>query len=397
MPSSLQSLPDVSFVAPNLCDDMHGVTAAQASEYGYAACVSGTSAIETRGDDWLATNVPLWTGLGADVLITFDEGVGTDQHIYAVLTGPGVTAGTNTVAYTHYSLLAGIEDAYGLPLLGNASGANPIILPGATTTAPAVVISNPANNATVSGNVAVSGTASDPSGVTGVQVSVDGGTPMVASGTTTWSTSINTADLSNGPHTITATATNGSGATGSATITVTVSSGAATACPAPPAGDSELSGNVSVETNQTGWTGTYNATSKVTRVEPAGGSYDGSWALEVGPTSGASGTAGVNNTNPRWVTDSTAGQSYTGSVFVSPSDAGEKVSLLVRETTPSGTGVSYHTTTVTLGSSGKWQQITSAYTAQNSGDYIHYSVYASNFASSSQDFLADCLSLWAPN
>jgi hypothetical protein len=42
------------------------------------------------------------------------------------------------------------------------------------------------------------------------------------------------------------------------------------------------------------------------------------------------------------------------------------------------------------------QQITSTYTAKNSGDYIRYSVYASNFASSSQNFLADCLSLWSP-
>ena len=36
------------------------------------------------------------------------------------------------------------------------------------------------------------------------------------------------------------------------------------------------------------------------------------------------------------------------------------------------------------------------YTAQNSGDYIRYSVYASNFANFSQNFLADCLSLWGP-
>jgi hypothetical protein len=44
-----------------------------------------------------------------------------------------------------------------------------------------------------------------------------------------------------------------------------------------------------------------------------------------------------------------------------------------------------------------WHQITSSYTADDSGDSIRYFVYASNFASSSQDFLADCLSLWSPS
>ncbi len=148
-----------------------------------------------------------------------------------------------------------------------------------------------------------------------------------------------------------------------------------------------MSGNVSVETDQTGWTGSYNSASSVTRVEPAGGSYDGLWALQVARKSG-SGAAGVNNANPIWVTNTTAGQSYEGSVLVNPSVAGEKISLLVKETTPSGTVVSSHVTTITAASG--WQQITSTYTAQNSGDDIRYSMYASNLASTTQNFLADC-------
>jgi hypothetical protein len=122
--------------------------------------------------------------------------------------------------------------------------------------------------------------------------------------------------------------------------------------------------------------------------------------VQVAPKAGASGTAGVNNANPRWIpgspgTGTVAGVSYTGSAFVQPSVAGEQVTLLVRETTPSGSGVSYHLTTVTLPDTG-WHQITSTDTAQNTGDAIHYSLYASNFASSAQFFLADCLSLQAP-
>ena len=71
---------------------------------------------------------------------------------------------------------------------------------------------------------------------------------------------------------------------------------------------------------------------------------------------------------------------------------GETVSLLVRETTSAGSGIGYHTTTLTLPDTA-WHQISSAYTARNSGDVIRYSLYVSNFASSSQNLLADCLSL----
>ncbi len=168
-------------------------------------------------------------------------------------------------------------------------------------------------------------------------------------------------------------------------------------CPAAPGGSTELSGNVSLETTQAGWTGVYTSGSAVARMQPGGGSYDGSWALQIAPKAGTSGTAGVNNVNPIWVPgppgiSTTAGQTYTGSAVVQASVAGETVSLLVRETTPTGSGVSYHTTTVTLPDTA-WHQVSSAYTAKNTGDVIRYSLYVSNFASSSQYLLADCLSL----
>jgi hypothetical protein len=64
------------------------------------------------------------------VLITFDEccstALGPD---YAVETGAGVTPGTSSTSYSHYSVLAAIEDAYGLPLLGGAASANPLPWP----------------------------------------------------------------------------------------------------------------------------------------------------------------------------------------------------------------------------------------------------------------------------
>ncbi len=186
-------LPAVSFVTPNLCDDMHGLPATNSYATTYAPCTQSTNAIRTRGDSWLAKYVPQWTAAGADVLITFDEGSGTagccgapgGGQIYGVLTGPGVTGGANATPMNQYSILAGIEDAYGLPLLGNAATASPVILPGSTTAAnPVITITTPASNATVSGTLTVSGTAADAAGISQVQVSVDGGTPVTATGTT---------------------------------------------------------------------------------------------------------------------------------------------------------------------------------------------------------------------
>jgi hypothetical protein len=331
------------------------------------------------------------------IFVTYDEGSikpSSTNTMMAVI-GPQVQTRTYSYYYDHYSTLATIEQGLGLPCLANACTASTLPVFGGVTLPPMVSITQPANGSTVDGTVTVAGTATaqGSASISQVQLSVDNGTPQTATGTTSWSSSIDTTTLANGPHTITVTTTDSNNLTATASITINVLN-VATSCPAPPSGATELSGNVSVETSQTGWTGKYNSNSAVTRVEPTGGSYDGLWALQVASTSSTSGTAGVNNVNPIWVTNTTAGQVYEGSVFVNPSVAGEKVSLLVRETTPSGTSVGSHLTTITAASG--WQQITSTSTAKNSGDYIRYSVYASNLASSAQNFLTDCLSLWGP-
>lgn len=136
---NLSALPAVSFVTPNLCDDMHGFAtgSAGAALYG-SSCISYTNALYQRADSWLASHVPAWTAAGATVLITFDEGgnnagpggatSGWGGHLLTLLTGPGLTPRTDAGSYTHYSVLAAIEDAYGLSLLGGAAAANPIPL-----------------------------------------------------------------------------------------------------------------------------------------------------------------------------------------------------------------------------------------------------------------------------
>ncbi len=113
--------PAVTFITPNACNDDHGSGGGQ-----WVNCIQHSDALLQRGDAWLASHVPPLLASGAQVFITFDES-GT---LYAALQGPGVTPGaTDATAYTHYSLLAAIEDRYGLPRLLNASGATPLPLP----------------------------------------------------------------------------------------------------------------------------------------------------------------------------------------------------------------------------------------------------------------------------
>jgi hypothetical protein len=257
-----------------------------------------------------------------------------------------------------------------------------------------VSISAPASGSTVSNTVTAAGTAAAQGGasISQVQVSVDNDAPQTATGTTSWSTAIDTSGLANGLHTITATATDSNYVTASTSISVDVSNGGATACPAVPSGATEYSGNVSVESGQTGW-GRYNSSSTVSRVEPAGGAYDALWALQIGTTS-VSTPGGVTNVNPMWVSSTTQGTTYTGSGFVRASVAGEEVGILLAEKTSSGTKIGSASKVVTLNDT-SWHQVSDSYTAQANGNVLHYSLFA-YLTSTSQSFLADCLSLQSP-
>jgi len=419
-----QTLPSFSWVTPNAANDDEG---------------AGTKAQnEQVADTWLQNFIGLveqsnsYQAGNTLVLVTYDEGSGADRtigedctnesldlpvtngvsahqdscHVPLFVVYPYTPAGdSDPTFFDHYSVTKTVEDLFGLPYLAHAGDAQTSSLvehfgipAGATTIgSPVVSILQPASGAAMSGAITVSGTAGDSAGIAQVQVSADGGTPVVATGTTNWTASISASALTPGTNTIDVQATDVNGNIGTASVTVNVES-VTTSCPVPVAGTTELSGNLSLETSQTGWTGIYNSNSGLSLVQPAGGSYDGFWALQVAAKN-AAGAAGVNNAKPLWVPGApglatTAGQVYTGSAFVQPGTPGEKVTLLVKESTPSGATVGSQKTSVTL--SGGWQQITTTYTAAGTGDLIHYSLYATNLASKGQDFLGDCLSLQTP-
>jgi len=79
------------------------------------------------------------------------------------------------------------------------------------TTPPNITLLTPTNNAVVSGNLSISGTASDNLTVQKVQVRLDNGVWLTAAGTASWSLNLNSSNFLNGPHIVSARASDAAG------------------------------------------------------------------------------------------------------------------------------------------------------------------------------------------
>jgi acid phosphatase len=111
-PSDYSTLPDVSFVIPNLDNDMHDGTIQQA-------------------DTWLNSNMSsyaTWAKQNNSLLIvTWDEDDYTENNqIPTMIVGQQVKTGQYSEQINHYNLLATLEGMYGLSPVGSSSGATPI-------------------------------------------------------------------------------------------------------------------------------------------------------------------------------------------------------------------------------------------------------------------------------
>ncbi|GAA4633530.1 alkaline phosphatase family protein [Actinoallomurus vinaceus] len=111
-PTDYTRLPAVSFVIPNICNDMHD-------------CSVGT------GDGWLSAHVngyAQWAKTHNSVLIlTFDE----DDHsqnnqIPTIFYGQHVKTGDFAERITHDNVLRTVEDGFTLACVANSCGATPI-------------------------------------------------------------------------------------------------------------------------------------------------------------------------------------------------------------------------------------------------------------------------------
>lgn len=77
-----------------------------------------------QGDAWAASVIPPLIQAGATVVVTFDEGGrNLPNYVYTLIVGPDTTPGVSGQYYTHYSLLAGLEDHFGVSRLLNATTA----------------------------------------------------------------------------------------------------------------------------------------------------------------------------------------------------------------------------------------------------------------------------------
>ncbi len=106
------SLPTVSFVDPNLNDDMHNGTVAE-------------------GDTWLKNNMSSYVTWAAShnslLIVTWDENDGSPgNQIATIFAGANLKPGKYSEKITHYTVLRTIEAAYGLKALGKSASASPI-------------------------------------------------------------------------------------------------------------------------------------------------------------------------------------------------------------------------------------------------------------------------------
>lgn len=113
-PTNYNNLPTVSFVIPNLQDDMHDGTI-------------------TQGDTWLQNNIDgyvQWAKTHNSLLIlTFDEdenSIGSSTPITTIFVGQMVKAGQYSEQIDHNRVLRTIEDMYGLTYAGASSTQTPI-------------------------------------------------------------------------------------------------------------------------------------------------------------------------------------------------------------------------------------------------------------------------------
>ena len=115
-PTDFTQLPTVSFVIPNLADDMHD---------------GGDPAAIINGDKWVNNNMSAyidWSKTHNSLFIlTFDEGeFSPNNQIATIFAGQMVIPGQYSKQIDHFSVLRTIEDMYGLRYACNASTATPI-------------------------------------------------------------------------------------------------------------------------------------------------------------------------------------------------------------------------------------------------------------------------------
>jgi hypothetical protein len=123
--------PSLSYIVPDECDDMHGAPP-WCVDSGKAGSVEDTYLI-ARGDKFVGqtvnaiTSSSVWASGNNAIVVTFDEGnFATDKIATVVVANHGPRGVTDNTSYNHYSLLASLQDTFGLGCLQNSCTATPM-------------------------------------------------------------------------------------------------------------------------------------------------------------------------------------------------------------------------------------------------------------------------------
>lgn len=106
-PADFSALPTVSFVVPDLANDMHDGSI-------------------KAGDTWLEQHIDPYAqwakGHNSLLILTFDEDdyATSANQVATIFVGAGIAPGNYTGRIDHYSVLSTIDNIYGLPLLNPA-------------------------------------------------------------------------------------------------------------------------------------------------------------------------------------------------------------------------------------------------------------------------------------
>ncbi|PYT69376.1 MAG: hypothetical protein DMG42_21865 [Acidobacteria bacterium] len=125
------TVPNLSYIVPNECNDMHG-----APPWCVDSDNTGTvqqSWLIAQGDRFVGSVVSLiisssmWERGNNAIVITFDEGnTATSQIATIVVTNHGPRGVTDSASYDHYSLLASLQQTFGLACLVNSCSTSPM-------------------------------------------------------------------------------------------------------------------------------------------------------------------------------------------------------------------------------------------------------------------------------
>jgi len=108
-PSDFSQLPDVSFIVPNLDDDMHDGTVAQA-------------------DSWLKAHIDAYAQWAvahhSSLMVVWDEDDSSAGNLIpAILYGANINPGSYSTSYNHYDILASLGGSFALTAPNNAANA----------------------------------------------------------------------------------------------------------------------------------------------------------------------------------------------------------------------------------------------------------------------------------